>query len=791
MVVPTFSVSEVRVAATCPRIFYFDAEHTRRNRLKSKSISRIWKDGDDPDAACGTLFHSAIDKFNQKAMNAPEIRAVFEGSGTTESVHEGVMAFFVRECVNKERLATKPVPQRQGFIRAAETYLRELAEIVRDARRVHPAEEVAAHLFGDRRRQVNASFPVGPTGEPVHITGILDYVFYDWRTAEHRIIDYKLAPAGHPDNDLFQVALYALMHHRQHRTSPGAAVLYLHPERRMVEMPWSQVHGRRHAVFNLLASMAAWAKYDEGAKAGLKPPGEPLACRGCRWDRHGECAHRLGPKHDGARLEHWSDAVAPPPDDERAPLPREFVPDPGAGSAPLPGTHPLPPPASPEVSPPPIAGGLWIGREADGSPVHWPLSALPTHVAVVGAAGSGKTWMAKVVAEEAARSGVPVLAIDPQGDLVQFLRPSARGEPSSPDEAEARRAFREGIEVRVWTPGTSHGRRLSLNPIRLARPEDLSAIEDPLRRSEEWDALLMGTAGQLADLVPMRGEAEARRAFLCAVLRILARGDGPPPGLDLIARAVADPESIGLEDADLYIRKSDRERLARALNAVRSGPASVLFSGGEPLDLDRMARPDAPGRTPLNVVYLNALADDDLKQAFVAALAAEVYRWMITRATPADPSRPSLLVYLDEARDFIPAGARQNPAKAPLMRLFTQGRKFGVSGLVCTQSPRSVDYTVFGNCSAKLVGRLEAQQDVERVSDWFRDERVPTWLAGRKGAEAGSFIGRWPGMPERLNGRVIRGRPLFSLHEGAWTPDRVERECRDGATLPSAPGDPA
>ena len=55
MVVPTFSVSEARVAATCPRIFYFDAEHTRRNRLKSKSISRIWKDGDVPDAACGTL----------------------------------------------------------------------------------------------------------------------------------------------------------------------------------------------------------------------------------------------------------------------------------------------------------------------------------------------------------------------------------------------------------------------------------------------------------------------------------------------------------------------------------------------------------------------------------------------------------------------------------------------------------------------------------------------------------------------------------------------------------------
>src|SRR6202041_1088719 len=95
-----------------------------------------------------------------------------------------------------------------------------------------------------------------------------------------------------------------------------------------------------------------------------------------------------------------------------------------------------------------------------------PLSALPTHVAVVGAAGSGKTWMAKVVAEEAIRLGVPVLAIDPQGDLVQFPRSSTRLDGLSLDERALHREFLDRVEPRVWTPGTSHGRRLSLEPIR-------------------------------------------------------------------------------------------------------------------------------------------------------------------------------------------------------------------------------------------------------------------------------------------------------------------------------------
>ena len=149
---------------------------------------------------------------------------------------------------------------------------------------------------------------------------------------------------------------------------------------------------------------------------------------------------------------------------------------------------------------------------------------------------------------------------------------------------------------------------------------------------------------------------------------------------------------------------------------------------------------------------------------------------MVTSLDPNPDKRPHLLVYLDEARDYIPAGTAKPAAKTPLIRLFTQGRKYGVACLLCTQSPRSVDYNVFGNCSTKLIGRLESAQDQERVAEWFGNEGKPPWLAGRKGAKAGNFVGRWPEMPGALEGRAFRGRSLFSLHEGAWSPDRLERE---------------
>src|SRR5262249_21147484 len=157
-----------------------------------------------------------------------------------------------------------PPGQQQALIRALGIYMGELADIVGDARaRGKPAQEILDQLFGDRRRRVEVTFQVGPEGEPVRVTGILDYVFYDWRTAHHRIVDYKLTPSREPSNDLFQVALYALMHNVQHRTEPDVGVLYLHPERRMVELTWDQVFEQRHKLFDLLASLAQWARYDE------------------------------------------------------------------------------------------------------------------------------------------------------------------------------------------------------------------------------------------------------------------------------------------------------------------------------------------------------------------------------------------------------------------------------------------------------------------------------------------------------------------------------------------------
>ena len=119
-------------------------------------------------------------------------------------------------------------------------------------------------------------------------------------------------------------------------------------------------------------------------------------------------------------------------------------------------------------------------------------SDLTTHAVVVGMTGSGKTGLAVVLIEEALLAGIPVLVLDPKGDMANLalvfpdLQPAsfrpwvsdadANAAGVSVDEYAAKQAtiWREGLEssglgperlqalrdaadVTVYTPGSTTG----------------------------------------------------------------------------------------------------------------------------------------------------------------------------------------------------------------------------------------------------------------------------------------------------------------------------------------------
>ena len=79
-------------------------------------------------------------------------------------------------------------------------------------------------------------------------------------------------------------------------------------------------------------------------------------------------------------------------------------------------------------------GSFFLGRtKANGSPVELPVNAFKRHFMALGGSGSGKTVLCKCVIEEAVRNNVPVIIVDPQGDISSL---AIKGNPEELDRKE-------------------------------------------------------------------------------------------------------------------------------------------------------------------------------------------------------------------------------------------------------------------------------------------------------------------------------------------------------------------
>lgn len=128
---------------------------------------------------------------------------------------------------------------------------------------------------------------------------------------------------------------------------------------------------------------------------------------------------------------------------------------------------------------------LWIGSLETREPARLEPIELTRHVAVFGASGSGKTYLAKSIVEEAILAGVPVLAFDVQGDILTLAKP-LEDDDLDPSLRRRRDAYTAKVDVRLLTPMSDAGLRISLNPLRFPSHEMglVSEREDP-EKSEQ------------------------------------------------------------------------------------------------------------------------------------------------------------------------------------------------------------------------------------------------------------------------------------------------------------------
>ncbi|HEY9516146.1 MAG TPA: DUF87 domain-containing protein, partial [Gemmatimonadaceae bacterium] len=470
-------------------------------------------------------------------------------------------------------------------------------------------------------------------------------------------------------------------------------------------------------------------------------------------------------------------------------------------------------------------GSFYLGKERDQATGQttdrlalYDSSDLTTHAVIIGMTGSGKTGLGIGMIEEAALDKIPVIAIDPKGDLANLLltfpelrpedfRPwideqAAVREGTSPEAfaaAEAQRwraglarwdqeperiaRLRESAEFAIFTPGSAAGVPISVLRSFAAPSEAARA------RTDRYVEHVEATATSLLSLLGIEADPlSSREHILISNLLRDAWDAGESLDLSSLILGIQRPPfaRLGVMDIESAFPAADRAKLAMRLNNLLASPGFETWREGVPLDAQRLFYTDA-GKPRVSVVSIAHLSDAE-RMFFVSMLLTNIIDWM--RAQPGTGSLRAVL-YMDEVTGYLPPVA--NPASKPLfLSLLKQARAYGLGVVLATQNPVDLDYKALSNAGTWLIGRLQTERDKARVMDG---------LEGAAGAPGASGVGfNREDVAKLLSGLDKRVFYLHNVHEDAPTVvdwerseelqlsvDELDRSPAPGATFARVP----
>lgn len=368
---------------------------------------------------------------------------------------------------------------------------------------------------------------------------------------------------------------------------------------------------------------------------------------------------------------------------------------------------------------------------------------LLTHAVCVGMTGSGKTGLCIDLLEEAAIDNIPVIAIDPKGDLSNLLLtfPELNAATLSPwiDADEARRAqktvetiadeqaqkWKKGLDewhqneerikllkssadFAIYTPASSVG--IPLSVVKSFNCPDESILED----RESLREYISSTATSILALLGISADPIKSREhiLLCSILDSSWKQS---QNLDLhgLIQKIQTPQiqQVGAIPLESFFPKKERYEFALSINNLIASPGFEAWMEGEPLDIDRLFYSDK-GKNKVSIISIAHLPDTE-RMFFVSLLLGQLVSWMRKQS---GTSSLRAIFYMDEILGYFPPVANP-PSKAPLLTLLKQARAFGLGMVLATQNPVDLDYKALGNTGTWFIGRLQTERDKLRVLD--------------------------------------------------------------------------
>jgi hypothetical protein len=397
-------------------------------------------------------------------------------------------------------------------------------------------------------------------------------------------------------------------------------------------------------------------------------------------------------------------------------------------------------------------GVFYLGRQLDGGLLLYDSKDLVTHGVCVGMTGSGKTGLGIGLIEEAAIDGIPVIVVDPKGDMVNLLltfpdlRPEdfrpwineddARKAACSPDDFAVResdrwkkgltgwgqdggriRKLRESAEFAVYTPGSNAGISVSILQSFTAPPAGLRSDDELLGDRAG------GTASSLLALLGIDADpVKSREHILISTILHHAWTNGRDLDLAALIHHIQSPPvtKLGVLDIESFYPAKERFQLSLALNNLLAAPGFAAWLDGVPLDIHEILyRSDGKPRVAVfSIAHLN----DAERMFFVSLLLNQIVAWMRSQS---GTSSLRAVFYMDEIFGYFPPSANP-PSKRPLLTLLKQARAFGLGVMLATQNPVDLDYKGLSNTGTWFIGRLQTERDRARLLDGLAGASGPS-----------------------------------------------------------------
>jgi hypothetical protein len=401
---------------------------------------------------------------------------------------------------------------------------------------------------------------------------------------------------------------------------------------------------------------------------------------------------------------------------------------------------------------------VWIGYLDSEEPTRFEVepSLFLKHAGIFGSTGSGKTVLGKILIEEMALQGVPSIVIDPQGDIASLIIPNDDEVLQEKGvDLDRKDNFFNSSEVRVFTPASNKGIPISLNPV-IFPPFNIDQ-EEVVRILDNVASTLIELLVKLVKYPPAK--VVQSKSVIYTILLEKWSHNKYVENLEHLSRLIQDDE----ESYQKFMNKSEKDRLVISLNNLLIGSTGLLFSGKAKLDIGSLLEKQE-GRTPVNIFFLKSLLNENEKHLFISILIQALYSWMIQQGSP---SNINCFFYMDEMAPFMPAGMSAPPGKAMLLLLLRQARKYGVSCVLASQSPKDIDYHGLDQINSFFFGRILSEQSQKLIRNLLGSKLNPDKLEDIADKitllTTGHFVGFLPDLKDE-NIVHFKTRYLFSKH---------------------------